>query len=258
MGYIGRLGAVLALAGTALRADDDADIRALIDRIRANQPKLEARLEQFGYKETLDQTDGKDRKLETYEVTFYKGRKIRKLTSRDGKPLAGKELEKEDRRIEKEVTALSQGKIPPVTNRRVRLEDFRATEFSRKHEIVVEGRKLIECEFHPRPNFKPRNMNEKFIQNVDGKVWLDPEALQMAHVEFVLRGDFNVAGGLFFKMKAGTHYDEKQQWAFSEVWLPREQSFAMQGRAMLGIKLNVRNATLFSDYRRFDVNAVER
>ena len=249
---------LLVAVVASLRADDDADMRALIDRLRSNQPALEAKLEHYGYQETLDQTKGGTRLVETYEVTFYKGRKIRRLTHRDGKPLSAKDSEKEDKRIDREVTALSQGKILPQTNRRIRLQDLRATEFSKRREIQVDGRKLVEAEFHPRTSYKPSNLNEKFIQNVDGKMWIDPVSLQLAHVEFVLRGDFKVAGGLFFRMKAGTRYGEKQTWSFSEVWLPSEQSFTMQGRVLLGKKLDFRNTTRFSDYHRFDVNASEK
>jgi hypothetical protein len=230
----------------------------LILRMRAHQPALEAKLEQYGYTETLDQTEGNSRKLETYEVTFYKGRRIRRMTGRDGKPLNPKQQANEDKRIEHQVTEMGKGKLPPLTNRRVRLDDLlNATVFSNKREIERDGRKLIECEFHPRPMHKAANMNEKFIENVDGKVWFDEQALQWAHVEFVLRGDFKIGGGLVFNMKAGTRYDEKQQWSFNEVWLPREQEFTMQGRALIGMKLNVRNATTFSGYHRYDVGATE-
>lgn len=235
---------------------DDSAVRALLVKIQAGLPKLEARLEQFGYRESDSEfEDGKQKKNDVYEVTFYKGRRVRRLVSRMGAPLAGKDLEKENRRIEREIEDLSKGKIPPLTNRRIRIEDLlSAAEFTNGRETVLNGRKVIETEFHPKPNHKPANTNQRFIQNVDGKLWLDPEALQMAQADFTLRGDFKIAGGLFFNMKQGTHYTERQNWAFGEVWLPEQQQFAMKARAMIGVKLDIRVVRNFDNYQRFDVS----
>lgn len=63
--------------------------------------------------------NGKQKDLEVYVVSMYKGRKVRRLVSRKGKPLEGSDLAKENERVEKQVRSLERGNIPPLTNRRV-------------------------------------------------------------------------------------------------------------------------------------------
>src|SRR5262245_56054586 len=111
--------ALLILAcAPLLGADDDAQVRGLLENVKAHEKDLEARLEQYGYKEErIEENNSKQEKRELYEVTFYKGRKVRRLVQRNGQPLPASEMEKENRRVEREVRNLSNGDIPPLSNR---------------------------------------------------------------------------------------------------------------------------------------------
>lgn len=246
----------LTLMAAVLSADDDATVRALLTRMKAAEPRTFQKLESFGYREFLtEEESGKVKKRETYEVTYYKDRRIRRLVEKEGQPLSGSALEKENRRIEKLVTQLEKGTAPPLDNRRLRLEDLlRATTFSNLRSEKLQNRVLMVCEFHARPGYKPANISERFVANLDGKLWLDEQALQLARAEFTLRDNFKVAGGLFFNMKAGTHFTDVETF-YQEVWLPQSREFVMNAKAMIGVKIAIRNLVSFADYHRFDVNA---
>lgn len=254
-GLAGFLGALLCTS--ALAQDESTLIRDHLKRMQAGQAQVAARLENFGYIETSVLEQGKKVERETYSVTFYKDRRVRRLTEKNGKPLTGGTLEKEERRVEKLITQLEKGKAPELDNRRIRLEDFiAAADFSNIQTVGLQGRKLVSCAFAGRKGYKPANVNQRFVQNLTGTLLLDPEAMQVVRAEFTLVKDFKVAGGLFFNMKRGTHFVEEDTW-FSEVWLPKSREMTMKASAMIGYKLNLHSIVTFGDYRRFVVSAHE-
>lgn len=71
---------------------------------------------------------------------------------------------------------------------------------------------------------------------------------------FVLRDAFNIAGGLWFSMRPGTHYLDQEEWLFSSIWLPQLREFDMKAKALLSVKLLIKEPTSYSDYREFQVN----
>ena len=239
-------------------ADPDATIRDLLFKVKQNEDRLGAELEKFGYNEKIDRTDGPKHVVEEFEVTNYKGRKIRRLVARNGKPLVGGELEKENKRIEKLVIRMERGDIPPLSNRRLRTEDLVAAAlFTNVRTELVQGREVVACDFAPRPNYKARNLNERLIQNVSGKLWIDAKALQIARADFGLNSAFKVAGGLFFSMKPGTRFSEQQLWFGNRIWLPSSNQVTFKAKAMMARNLNIEVVTTHSEYRRFDVSATD-
>jgi hypothetical protein len=249
---------MLALFLLTLSVDSDATIRDLLAKVRQNEDRLAVELENFGYNQKIDRTDGPKRVVEEYEVTNYKGRKIRRLLARNGKPLEGAELEKENKRVEKLIVKMEKGDIPPLTNRRLRTEDLvAAAQFTNVHTEQLQGREVVACEFSPRPGYKAKNLNEKLIQNVSGKLWIDPKALQLARADFALNSAFKVAGGLFFSMKPGTKFSEQQLWFGDRIWLPSTNQVTFKAKAMMAKTLNIEAITTHSQYRRFDVSASE-
>ncbi len=256
-------GFLISLLSTALLGfasnivHSDTEMRAILQKVLANQQKIDEQLERFGYTETFKkEQDGKQKDLEVYEVTLYKARKVRRLISRNGKPLSGSDLTKENERVEKQIRNLERGNISPLTNRRVKLEDLlHCSVFTNVREAKLDGRNIWLADFHPNPQVKPNNVNERFVHNLDGKVGIDPEAAQVVNLEFVLRDAFNIAGGMFFSMKPGTHFLDEEEWLFSKIWLPKLHKFDMNAKAMMGVKLLIDETTTYSNYQQFDVTA---
>jgi len=65
---------------------------------------------------------------------------------------------------------------------------------------------------------------------------------------------FNIAGGLWFSMKPGTHYLDQEEWLFSSIWLPQIREFDMVAKALLGVKLLINETTSYSDFKEFQVS----
>ena len=255
-----RLLIIVLILSAAAQADDDTMIRALLQRMQDAEPSVMKKLESFGYREHVqEERSGKPRTEEMFEVTYLKDRRIRRLIEKDGKPLSGAALEKENKRVEKLVTQLENGNAPPLGNRRLRLVDLgRVCQFSHVQRGKLQGREVVQCDFGPRPGFKPANTRERFVHGVDGKLWLDERALQIARAEFVLREAFKIGGGLFFNMKPGTRFTDEEMLYQGEVWLPKSREFVLSGKALIGVKVELRSIVAYSDYHRFDVSGSSR
>lgn len=255
--------AVLLSIGVLAAAPDearpDSEIRALLQRVRAHQDDIDKQLENFGYIQTWKKEEGgKQKSLEISEVTFDHGHKISRLISRNGKLLEGGDFEKEQRRVERQLRDLESGKIPPLSNRRVQIEDLlRCSVFSDVLTKTTEGRELRYAEFHPDPSVKPGTMAERFAHSLDGEIWIDPQTLQIARLEFTLRDSFNIGGGLLFSMKPGSRFSDEKVWSFAKIWLPKSRAFEMNAKAMIGVKLAIRETIAFSDFHEFNVDVKE-
>jgi len=250
---------MLALFLLLATADPDSTMRDLVAKVKQNEDRLAADLENFGYNQKIDRREGPNKRtVEEFEVTNYKGRRIRRLLARNGKPLSGAELDKENKRIEKLITKMEKGDIPPLTNRRLRLEDLvAAATFSNVRTEKLQGQEITACDFSPRPNYKPKNLNEKLIQNVTGKLWIDPKALQLVRADFAVNSTFKVAGGLFFSMKPGTKFSDEQLWFDNRIWLPSVGRVTFKAKAMMAKSLNLEVVTTHGQYKRFDVSATD-
>ncbi len=237
-------------------ADDDKAIHDLLQKMEDAEPKVMHKLESFGYRETETEDSSGKIKRKTFEVTYLKDRRIRRLIETDGKPLTGSALEHENKRVEKLVTQLEKGTAPPLDRRRIRVAELhQMCVFSNLQRVKLAGRDVVQCEFHPRLGFKPTNMQQRFVHNIDGKLWLDEQLLQIARAEFTLRDSFKIAGGVFFNMKPGSRFVDEETLYGGEVWLPKLREFRMSGKALMGVTVKVHNTITFSEYHRFDVSA---
>lgn len=255
--------AALVLAGAAL-GWPQTDIPGLLAKVRDHQAELDRLREDYAYTQAVThvETDktGKEKKREvkTYEVTYYRRRRIERLISVDGKPLAVADAAKEQRRVERLIRDLGEGKNPPdpEANRKLQLSTLlRAERFSRPRKESLHGREVIVFDFAADPAFRPANNAESFYRQVAGTLWVDEADLQVARVEFRLIGPFKAGGGALFEMKPGATFVNEQARFFDRIWLPVRSEAVFQARAALVYTFGVRETVEFRDYRRFSVKA---
>ncbi len=242
------------------------NLDALLARLRENQTALDELREKYGYTETVSQLQIdkqgriKEKESETYEFTYYRQRRIRRLTAKNGKPLAPDEQAKEDRRIEKLIRELDAGKTIdiPYNQRRFKISDLlRVSRFTSARRERFRQRDMIVTDFEPNPDFKPANLDDTFLHNVAGSIWIDSADLQIARVEFQLVGPFKV-GGAFFMMKQGSRFVTEQDRFNNEIWLPAHTEVTISARAMLFANFGIIQKTTYGDYHRFDVSSEEK
>ena len=243
------------------------DLDALLVRLRENQTALDELREKYGYTETVTQLQldrqgrMKEKESETFEFTYYRQRRIRRLVAKRGKPLATDEQAKEDRRIEKLIRDLDAGKAisVPYNQRRLKIGDLlRVSRFTNPRRERFRQRDVIVADFEPNPDFKPKNLDETFVHNLAGSMWIDIADLQIARVEFQLLDAFKVAGGAFFLMKPGSRFVSEQDRFNNEIWLPTYTEVTISARAMLFANFSIIQKVTYGDYRRFDVNSDEK
>jgi hypothetical protein len=242
------------------------DFTALLLKVRDNQDTLDRLLENYGYTETISsrqidkQGRVQEKENETYEISFFKGFRIRRLVAKNGSQLSPSEQGKEDRRIEKIVRDLEAGKEvdDPANNRRVQIADlFKGSKFVNARRERFRNRPVIVADFEPNPAFKPSKMMESFWSKVIGSIWIDSADLQVARVEVTLVKSFNIGGGLFFSMKPGAKFIIEQNRFGDEVWLPTHSEVDFSARALLLAGIGINRTVKYDNYRRFNVDAQE-
>lgn len=243
------------------------DLDALFARLRENQQALDELREKYGYTETVTQLQLdklgkiKEKESETYEFTYYRRRRVRRLVAKNGKPLAPDEQAKEDRRIEKLIRDLDAGKATgvPYNQRRLKIGDLlRVSRFTGARRERFRQRDVIVTDFEPNPNFKPENLDDAFVHNLAGSMWIDTADLQIARVEFQLVDAFRIGGGAFFMMKPGSRFVTELDRFNDEIWLPTYTEVTISARAMIFANFGVMQKVTYGDYRRFDVSSEEK
>ncbi|MBA3693964.1 MAG: hypothetical protein H0W77_11095, partial [Acidobacteria bacterium] len=88
------------------------DIPRLLMELQKNEDKIDEILEDYSYtQKSIKRELGKDGVLretesETFQLSFYKGNRIRRLVEKNGKPLSEKEQTDEDKNVQKRVAEI--------------------------------------------------------------------------------------------------------------------------------------------------------
>jgi hypothetical protein len=237
----------------------------------------------------------KSKESETFELTFYKGARIRRLVARNGKPLSPKEaadaqkdVEKRIREIEKKETekerkereaAPKASKNPDAkTDRdpngdspngdppngdsederkeRPSIADvLRASRLLNPRRERFRSRDVIVFDFEPLPGYKPKKNYEKLFGKMAGALWIDPRDKQVARVEARLVEAYKIGGGMLASLKEGANFTLEQERVNQEIWLPTRAEINLGVRVLLLKGLNINQTITYGDYKRFSVEA---
>ena len=250
------------------------DIAALLKDLQANEDRVENILENYSYTEkTTKRKLEKNGNLsvtgsETYQLSFYKGYRIQRLISKNGKKLTPKQQRGEDKAVENRVKKIekriakdelrkvnqSSSGTPDGDGRRISIaEVLRASKLLNPRREVLQDRNVIVFDFEPDPGFDFKNAKSflKFFGKTAGVMWIDEKDKQVARLEAVLFDSFKVGGGLLAKLRRGASFTLEKQRLNDEIWLPSVADINLSIRVLLfgGVKVN--QIIESSDYRRF-------
>lgn len=253
------------------------DIEALMKAVTANQEKIEELRERYTCRLTQIERkhDGDGRVKETvtrvYEVTPVGDRAVERLVSVNGKELTASELEKEDRRVQKEVEELikqrekqeqkkekarARGEKEKEDDDDVTILDFlRICEVTSVRREMFRGHEVIAFDFEPRKGFKPKSRAEDIVSKLAGTVWVDEEARQIARLEARLTNSFKLAGGLLASISPSSAFVFEQDKVDGEVWLPSYGEANISARVMLFAKFNRSMQRSYSDYKKYQIDS---
>ena len=252
-----------------------ADIPALLKEIQANEDKVDNILENYSYTQKIIKRElGKDGILretesETFQLSFYKGNRIRRLIEKNGKSLSEKEQKDEDREVEKRVAEIekriarreakaveqSSTGAPDEQSRRVSIaEVLRASRLINPRRERFRGRDVIVFDFEPNPDFDYKNAQSflKFFGKVGGVMWIDEKDKQVARIDAVLFDSYKVGGGLLANLKKGASFTLEQERVNDEIWLPTTADINMAIKVFLVKGFNINQVIKSSNYRKFE------
>jgi hypothetical protein len=207
-------------------------------------------------REQLDR-DGRVRRRETraYEVFHVKGRPVRRLVARDGRPLEGKAREREERRAGELASALRSG---TATRERAGVRLSRILErydFSAVGREAVDERCALVFDFAARPGDFALE-RDGLLRRLAGRLWVDEAEKAVARVEVRNTSGLRFALGLgatvsSVSFRAGFRRLEEG------AWLPRSLAVSAEGKKLLFKAFRTRATSTYDNYRRFEVDVRE-
>lgn len=248
------------------------DITTLLSELQSNEDEVEKLLDSYSYIQRSTRReigkDGvlRDKESETYQLSFHKGNRIRRLIEKNGKALskgeqeeADKDAEKRVEEIEKQIAkderrAESKGGPTSDAGRRVSIAELlRASKLTNPRRERFRGRDVIVFDFGPGPNFDFKNAKSmlKFFGKTAGVMWIDEKDKQVARLEAFLFDNYNIGGGVLAKLKKGASFTLEKERLNDEIWLPSLADINLSVRVLLvkGIDLNQQIKSY--DYRKF-------
>ncbi len=236
------------------------DIPTLLRELQANEDRVEELLDSYSFTQKVIKRElGKDGVLretesETFQLSFYKGRRVSRLIEKNGRPLNTKEQADADRDVEKRIDEIekdaakseareTRGGPPSGDERRISIaEVLRASTLTNPRRERFRGRNVVVFDFEPNPDFDLKKAKSmlKFFGKTAGVMWIDEQDKQVARLEAVLFENFNVGGGVLAKLKKGASFVLEQERVGDEIWLPSEAEINLAVRVLLvkGISVN--------------------
>lgn len=97
----------------------------------------------------------------------------------------------------------------------------------------LNGRGALILEFQPKSGELPeRNLKDKFLNRVAGRIWIDEEDFALAKADVWLKERVNVIGGLVgavWKFSFGF----EREWLEAGLWFTRKSNWHLEGREFL-------------------------
>jgi hypothetical protein len=242
-----------------------AELRALVERVAANQHRDDAALDQYERIERRvvrqgpkDKAPGDDK---TWRVIPWGTGNIRLLLEEAGKPVDAALYRKQ---LQDVVQALDHSANPNSARQKQEEEKFarrkreRASLVDAAKDAFIytllgredrNGRPLMKFSAEPNPNFKPASRLTSFFANVRAIAWVDEASSQVVRFEAEIFKDISVGGGIIGKVYRGGRFVLEQMEVAPGVWLPTLYQFDFDGRKFL-FSFDVHETTTASRYRR--------
>jgi hypothetical protein len=203
-----------------------------------------------------------------YEVYPSSIRRLtyRRLTERDGVPLAATELAARDREYRTRVVEVQRQLATRSAEVRQRQDDDAARARERRQrrvEDVVEalrfdlagrtvyrGVPAIVVSFVPKPGAKPETREGRMAVNFQGMAWIDEAASEVMHVEATSIGDITFGFGLAARLGKGAAASMTRRRVAGDLWMPTQITLSGRGRAAVFRALVLDFAIDWFDYRR--------
>jgi hypothetical protein len=247
------------------------DVNQLLMDVSRNQKRIDSLVDPYTCTETDEENElnGKGeikrRTVKEYEVFFFGGEAIKRLTKKDGRPLKEGDQKKEDDRAEKRIREIQKRQAKEereAASAKKQKEDradisafLRISTFTHPRRDQFRGHEVIVFDFTPNPGYRPRNRTEDVLHKLVGTLWVDDQAHQVVRLEAHLSDSLKVGGGLLASVRKGGLMAFEQEKVNEEVWLPTIIEFHLTARVLFS-SLAGDFTMRFSNYKKFRVSSV--
>jgi hypothetical protein len=239
-------------------------IDALMKQVLQNQDQMDRLRENYACDDTrtVDTLDkqGRVKKTEIYllQISFLGSLELERTIDKNGKLLSAGALKKEDARLAKKIEDYqrkgSKDNARQKNQAEVTVEAFlRADRFYNPRREESAGEHLIVFDFAANPEYEAKTLAEKLAQALDGTIWIDAHAHEVARLDAHLAKTVKVGGGLLGSLREGSSVSIIQAFVGHEVWLPTYISVHISARALLLFGLNEDQTDRYSAYKKFRV-----
>ena len=255
------------------------DPESFIQEVKKNIVSDRLLLRQYMYKETETarelNKEGEVKKTEVkvFEVfpSWDEKYTYRRLVSKNGEPVSQKDLEKQDRKhrkkLEKRARKLtkkgaSEQEIELAVEEEQRRKEkevldevFRLYVVKPLRREQIDGFSTILFEFYPRPEYKAKTKELKFLKKIRGRAWICDDDYQMIRVEAETIGTISFGLWILVRLHKGAKLTFQRQRINDEIWLPSIAHFAGKGRILLLKGFRFEGTSEYSDYQKFTVQS---
>jgi hypothetical protein len=240
----------------------EAEKRALLDRVIANQKKNDEAQSVYERLERLESRKGAPGAPPEVKISraVPAGTGVDRVpVGPDGKPTDAAAYRAELEKLERSLLWASEAgrgqrdaydKIAKKQKDRADLID--ATRIAFLYTLVARepraDRMLTKYRMEPNPAYKPTSRATSIFAKVRGYLWIDEAACQLARVEVEVTDDISI-GGFLAKVYKGSHLMQERYEMAPGLWLPSYSQYDFDGRRLF-MTFAVHDRTFFSQYRR--------
>ncbi len=221
-------------------------------------------------KEIITESDGSGRakstKSRTHDVLILYGRPYSRLIARDGKPLSGSDLNKEEERLRREMEKRRKAAEDPGSKERREYEKNRAESRKFLNEIpeaynfqlvgeeAISGKPAWVIQAEPRPGYHASDSRAKMFSKIHGRLWIDQSEFQWVKVDAETMDTISF-GWFLARLAKGSWFRFEQARVNEEVWLPSHAEIGIDGRLAVFKKLRAGVNISYSNYRKFQTDS---
>jgi hypothetical protein len=262
--------ALLFTRAHPLRAasNNTADARDIIKRSLDAGDRNAIRLHEYASTKRVDEkqldVDGSvhSETVKTFDDVIVDGLLIRKLITKDGKPLPTAEARKEEERVSRiatsrkhETPAERDKRLAADEKKRIKQHEFSqeifdAFDFRLVGDEQINGRKNWLIEATPAPGYKPKEMRAQIFPHLKGKVWVDQQDYLWTKAEAVAIDPFSVGFGIIARLEQGAHLYFDQTRLPDGVWLLRDSGIRAIAHFAIVKRIGIEQVSTFDNFRK--------
>jgi Tfp pilus assembly protein PilN len=198
------------------------------------------------------ETQWKSAGRKMYDVIQTKYGNLHRLLAIDGKPLQGKALEVENKRIQRlssepDQIAAAQKRRDADARQEQRLLRMLPPAFI-FHRVSQQG-DTVTLSFVPNPNFRPSTHEAEVFHHMEGTMLVDARMKRLLQIDGRLTSPVEFWGGLLGHLDAGGTFKVEQRDVGEGHWDMVYLHVEMNGKALFFKTISVHQQEAYSDYR---------